>query len=196
MTYYLSKSGLIVVLLRLLVRVVKQRLKQKIIIQNEWSVPYNKVLDRTPLHIRKKWEILQNNNDNGSPVVIMCIEWKKNYYLLNFFLDNGLKKTTTTFIFFGWSFSSTGKTDVNICTNKYYYVTYIYTNHHLFLARITDDDSHQQSSFGSGTFGILQICQLFAKYVNEHGTNDHKYIKCTWLLVSSHGPDHLCKESL
>ena len=76
-------------------------MKQKIIIQNEWSVPYNKVLDRTPLHIRKKWEILQNNNDNGSPVVIMCIEWKKNYYLLNFFLDNGLKKTTTTtFIFF------------------------------------------------------------------------------------------------
>ena len=49
--------------------VVKNRLKQKIIIQNEWSVPYNKVLDRTPLHIRKKWEILQNNNDNGSPVV-------------------------------------------------------------------------------------------------------------------------------
>ena len=48
---------------------VKNRLKQKIIIQNEWSVPYNKVLDRTPLHIRKKWEILQNNNDNGSPVV-------------------------------------------------------------------------------------------------------------------------------
>ena len=130
-------------------------------------------------------------------LLLMCIEWKKNYYLLNFFLDNGLKKTTTTtFIFFGWSFSSTGKTDVNICTNKYYYVTYIYTNHHLFSARITDDDSYQQSSFGSGTFGILQICQLFAKYVNEHGTNDHKYIKCTWLLVSSHGPDHLCKESL
>ena len=49
--------------------VVKNRLKQKIIIQNEWSVPYNKVLDRTPLRIRKKWEILQNNNDNGSPVV-------------------------------------------------------------------------------------------------------------------------------
>ena len=117
-------------------------------------------------------------------LLLMCIEWKKNYYVLNFFLDNGLKKTTTTFIFFGWSFSSTGKTDVNICTNKYYYVTYIHTNHHLFLARITDDDSYQQSSFGSGTFGILQICQLFAKYVNEHGTNDHKYIKCTWLYVS------------
>ena len=34
-------------------------------------------------------------------LLLMCIEWKKNYYLLNFFLDNGLKKTTTTtFIFF------------------------------------------------------------------------------------------------
>ena len=32
-------------------------------------------------------------------LLLMCIEWKKNYYLLNFFLDNGLKKTTTTFIF-------------------------------------------------------------------------------------------------
>ena len=32
-------------------------------------------------------------------LLLMCIEWKKNYYLLNFFLDNGLKKTTT-FIFF------------------------------------------------------------------------------------------------
>ena len=54
---------------------VKNRLKQKIIIQNEWSVPYNKVLDRTPLHIRKKWEILQNNN-NGSPVVVNVEEEK------------------------------------------------------------------------------------------------------------------------